>query len=152
MLSQSSPADLAAAVVARITVVRSAAEPAREHAQWLKSGHLVAFGSIEPDSSVVPTAPASLGDTPSDISDAIVRVLFGPPGQSSVDRRQRSKRASLTVRELSWEQAGHLFADVSGHNTPKREADRSLTLVGGVDQNFDLAAEPETSAVEPSRK
>ncbi len=117
MPERPTPAGFAASIVASIAVVRTAAEPAREHARWLDSGHVVALDTAELEAGSEPTPPTALGDTPSDISEAIVRVLFGSSQQGPGDRCRYEKQASLSVRELQWDQVGHLFAEAVTHET-----------------------------------
>jgi hypothetical protein len=149
MPSRSSPADLAAAVVASIAVVRAAAEPAREHARWLESGRFIAFDAVELDANVEPGTPAALGDTPSDVSDAIVRVLFGPAPHGYSDGGLPAKTASLSVCELPWGQFGHLFAGAAGQDTPDQD-DRVLAVDGDDRKNDDGASDRGTSSDESS--
>ena len=146
MPKRSTPADLAAAVVASIAVVRTEDEPAREHAKWLESGHVVAFDTVELDSSVEPTSPAALGDTPSDVSDAIVRVLFGPAPHGSGDRGRPRKPASLSVCQLPWERVGHLFTEAVMQDTLDQEAGVTLAVPDGDRKNDEGAGDRGTSS------
>jgi hypothetical protein len=150
MPNSHTPADLAAAVVASIAVVRTAAEPAREHARWLQSGRVVAFDTAELESRLAPTAPAALGDTPSDISDAIVRVLFGSVQQGANDRGRSAKQASLSVTELQWEQVGHLFAGAVMQDTVDQAATHLLAVPDSDRPSDDGAVERGTSSDESS--
>jgi hypothetical protein len=139
------PAILSASIAANISVLRAAAEPARQHARWLETGHVMAlaFGELEPNAT--PVSAAELGDSPAAISEAILRALFGPARGDGLLGRRTVRRPGLEVRELRWDQVAHLFDGTVMQDTLGQEAGQSLALACNEGQNDDGAIEPTTA-------
>lgn len=110
MTPPSRPARLSADIVARVGVVRSAAQPAAEHARWLESGHVMALGEGELGLEAAPASPAELGDSPAAISAALLRALFGRKPERAVVGVRTTRRPGVIAREVPWDEWAHAFA------------------------------------------
>lgn len=109
MTQSRTPAEFSAALVATLTVVRTAAGPSSEHARQLASGRITALVLEDRRPDAEPASIQDLGETPAAISRALVEALFGSERRRANTSVLEVRRPGLSVQELPWDACARYF-------------------------------------------